>query len=101
MNDTVRNDVEDMKRGSEVETGTEIGVEIVLGKDLRIVMSEGIGQEIGDMIAKTRILGDMSVMIEKGHDMREGVTSGMRTDQGEREAEEMMSIVKNETHDPE
>ncbi|KAM0556057.1 hypothetical protein ACHAPJ_006042 [Fusarium lateritium] len=70
-------------------------------KDLRIVMSEGIGQEIGDMIAKTRILGDMSVMIEKGHDMREGVTSGMRTDQGEREAEEMMSIVKNETHDPE
>ncbi|KAJ4269534.1 hypothetical protein NW762_001198 [Fusarium torreyae] len=88
-----------MKRGTAVETGTEIGVEIVIEKDLRIVMSDGMGQEKEDMIAKTRIVGDMSVTTEKGHGMREDRTSGTRKGQGEREAEKMTSIVENETHD--
>ncbi|KAF4967901.1 hypothetical protein FSARC_4641 [Fusarium sarcochroum] len=68
-------------------------------KDLRIVMSDGIGRGTGDMITKTQAVGDKSVMTEKNRDMREDATSGTRKGQGEREVEGMMSVVKNETHD--
>jgi hypothetical protein len=101
MNDTVRNDAEGTRR----ETGVEIDIEIETGTgmriDLRVDMSEDIGQEKEEMTIiemKSRIVGGMNAKTEMGHDMRESILR--RTVHKKRETGGMMVLEKTETCDP-
>jgi hypothetical protein len=94
-NDTVRNDAEGTEKETAVETETGMGV------DLRVDMSEDMGQEKERMSRaemEIHIVGGVSAKTEMGHDMGENITG--RTVHKKKETGGMMAFEKIETCDP-
>lgn len=101
MNDTVRNDAEGTEKGTTVKTGMEIETETGMGVDLRVGMSEDIGQEKEEMKMtgmEIHIVGGVNAKTEMGHDM--GENSMGRTVHKKKETGGMTAFEKIETSDP-